>query len=270
MRRLTCLLFLALAVASCSGGGSGPSDGGGGGGSGGSGGSGGHGGSSGDKPCRYAGKAYAVGDTYPDVDLCNTCSCTAIGSTTCTTRVCLPDAGANDATTNDAATNDAATNDADAGGACVVTDTYHFGATGGLVAFQDESVLSPPAHYVRTRTTFRGGDGPTMMECAPALPTCGSNDVISLLDITRDLAHPDVVAAFAKTTAPVYGIDPRPVDGTIFSVSRGDGRSLLVGSDCGAGQTGCVAVPHGVRVLADQLSALASQMLATPECAAFR
>ncbi|MDB4981014.1 MAG: hypothetical protein JWM82_1766 [Myxococcales bacterium] len=226
-----------------------------------------------DKPCRYAGKAWAVGDVFPDVDGCNTCTCSAQG-VGCTTRACLPDASTNDdasqpdATTSDATTPDAS--DANAGGSCALGTTYVFGQDGGLVAFSDESTLSPPASYVRKRTTFRGGDGPTTMTCAPALPACGTNDVVSLLDITRDLASADVVAAFALTTAPVYGRDARPVDGTVFFVRRADGRTIYVGGDCGAGQSGCVAVPRGVRALADDLTALASQMLAKPECAAFR
>jgi hypothetical protein len=245
-----------------------------------------------DKPCRYGGKAWAVGDTFPDVDLCNTCTCSAHG-VACTTRACLPDASTgedamttadattSDGTTSDGTASDAKTSDAtvkDASGAsdatdagaCTLNDTYVFGQDGGLVAFRDESTLSPPAHYVRTRTGFRGADGGSTMECAPGLPACGANDVISLLDITRDLANADVVAAFALTTAPVYGTDPRPIDGTVFFVRRGDGRTLYIGNDCGAGQTGCVAVPRGLRFLADQLNALASQMLAKPECAAFR
>jgi hypothetical protein len=227
------------------------------------------------KPCRYGGKAYAIGDTYPDFNLCNTCRCTMYG-TTCTTFACLPDASADDGGDADAAADAPATSDAaDASnvadaGACTLSDTYHFGPNGGLVAFSDESTLSPPAHYVRTRTDFRGGDGPTTMECAPPLPACGASGVISLLDVTRDLADPDVVAAFALTTSPVYGRDSRPVDGTIFFVRRGDGRTLYVGGDCTAGETGCVPVPRGVRLLADQMNALANQMLAAPECAALR
>jgi hypothetical protein len=116
---------------------------------------------------------------------------------------------------------------------------------------------------------FRG-DGPKTMSCKPPLPTCGANDVVSLLDVTRDLAKADVVAAFAKTPAPVYGRDARPVDGTIFFVSRGDGKAIYVGADCGAGQTTCTPVPKGVRALADHLTMLAAHQLAAPECAAFR
>jgi hypothetical protein len=194
------------------------------------------------------------------------------------------DAAQSDATTSDASVKDAAadtvseagdaprTSDATdaSSGACTLGDTYVFGQDGGLVAFSDESTLSPPGHYVRKRTSFRSADGPTTMECAPALPACGANDVVSLLDVTRDLANADVGAAFALTTAPVYGRDSRPVDGQIFFVRRGDGRTLYIGGDCGPGASGCVAVPRGLRALADDLSALASQMLAKPECATFR
>jgi hypothetical protein len=257
-----------------------------------------------DKPCRYAGKAWALGETFPDVDLCNTCTCTAHG-TTCTTRACLPDADAPDADAPDAAATpdvatdvatadvattdvatDAATTDlatdvantdlveasaSDAGGACTLDDTYAFGQDGGLVEYVDESTLSPPAHYLLTRTPgFFVGGAPISMECAPALPACGARDAISLLDVTRALAHPDVVAAFAQTSPPVYGRDSRPLDGSIFAVRRGDGRTLYIGIDCFAGQADCVAVPRGLRTLADQLTALGRQMLAAPECAAFR
>ena len=38
------------------------------------------------------------------------------------------------------------------------------------------------------------------------------------LDVERALAHPDVVAAFAAATTPVYGVDSRPVDGTVFEI----------------------------------------------------
>lgn len=47
-------------------------------------------------PCRSGGKSYRTGDTFPSADGCNTCSCSASG-VACTTRGCLPDAGARDA-----------------------------------------------------------------------------------------------------------------------------------------------------------------------------
>lgn len=38
--------------------------------------------------CSYAGEVYGVGDTFPDVDGCNTCTCTAGGHVACTEIGC--------------------------------------------------------------------------------------------------------------------------------------------------------------------------------------
>jgi len=38
--------------------------------------------------CRYEGKAYAAGETFPASDGCNNCSCQSDGAVVCTTRAC--------------------------------------------------------------------------------------------------------------------------------------------------------------------------------------
>jgi hypothetical protein len=38
--------------------------------------------------CSYGGKRYAVGDSFPATDGCNTCSCGANGSVGCTKKAC--------------------------------------------------------------------------------------------------------------------------------------------------------------------------------------
>jgi len=43
--------------------------------------------------CRYNGRDYHAGDTFPAADGCNTCSCTAGGSVGCTERACIADGG---------------------------------------------------------------------------------------------------------------------------------------------------------------------------------
>jgi hypothetical protein len=45
--------------------------------------------------CSYAGKSYAVGDSFPDSDGCNQCSCAENGSVQCTLVACapIPDSG---------------------------------------------------------------------------------------------------------------------------------------------------------------------------------
>ncbi len=41
--------------------------------------------------CEYAGKRYAVGDSFPDQDGCNQCACSEGGEVSCTLKACLPD-----------------------------------------------------------------------------------------------------------------------------------------------------------------------------------
>jgi hypothetical protein len=152
-------------------------------------------------------------------------------------------------------------------GTCVLTDTYTFGWNGGLVAYSDESTLSPPDHYRHVRMSFRGA-APSTKECSPALPACGAQDTISLLDILRDLADADVKAAFAQATPPLYGVDSRPVDGQVYAVTRADGHGVLVGGPCGTPtRGGCRAIPRGLQALVDHLKMLDEAQLDKPACA---
>jgi hypothetical protein len=239
------------------------------------------------KTCSVAGKTYTVGQTFKDADDCNTCSCQANGDVACTVVACLSDGGqdgaggtdgsmdgaghdgaaGSDGPTTDLAPHDAMGDVVDAG-ACTLPGTYTFGYDGGLVAYSDDATISPPDHYHHVRTRYHVDGSPTA-ECSPAFPACGAPDVITVLDITRDLADPDVQAAFANTTTPVYGLDQRPVDGPIFSVKRSDGRGFLVGAPCVA-STNCTEIPRGVKTLADHLKQLDAQQLAGAECASVK
>jgi hypothetical protein len=237
--------------------------------------------------CSYGGKAYEHGKSFPADDGCNTCSCTATG-VACTLRACQsdagqdgdatapnddatskPDTGVHDAAADAAPAADAAhaADAADAAGSCAVTDTYRFGWSGGNGPYSSESTLSPPDHYRHVRTSYRGNDGPAALECAPALPPCGSQDAVSLLDIVRDLDAADVRAAFAQSAPPLFGVDSRPVDGAVYSVVRADGHGLLVGSPCAAPAVDCHAIPPHLQTLVDHLKALDTAQLAKPACA---
>src|SRR5687767_7509340 len=67
--------------------------------------------------------------------------------------------------------------------------------------------------------------------------------------------------------APLYGLDSRPVDGTVFEMRRADGRGFLVGAPCRSDVvTPCVAIPVGIQRLVNRLRALDAQQLATPWC----
>jgi hypothetical protein len=214
--------------------------------------------SGGEGTCAYAGKTYAYGQGFMDTDGCNSCTCSAPG-VACTERACF-DGGNQDVASNDGASG------GPAGGTCALAETYRFGPAGGLMVLQGESTLSPPDHYRHVRM-IHVSDGLRITECSPALAACGAEDVISLLDITRDLADADVRAAFAMSTPPFYGVDTRPVDGPVYSVTRGDGRGLVVGGPCGPPAVDCRAIPRGVQALVDQLRMLDAAQLAKSECA---
>jgi len=179
--------------------------------------------------------------SLPVPDGCNTCTCTN-GVMACTTRACPPRP-------------------------CVLDATYRFGQTGGLVAYEDTSTLTPPGSYTRTRSP-RFTDPPDIT-CSPALPACNSAN-LDVGDIMLDIASGDVAAALASATPPIYGEDARPYDGTIFQFLRDDGRGFLAGGACRAGASGCVDVPAGVAKLVADLGALDAQQLMDPSCAALR
>jgi hypothetical protein len=161
---------------------------------------------------------------------------------------------------------------ADAGNAlCTLPTAVTFGATGGMVAYEDQYKLAPASGLTITRNyNGRGSgsaDGATVRSCAPTLPACGATSVVSLSTIVADLAAADVQAAFALGTTPIYGVDSRPVDGTIWSIALASGGSILVGSPCPSPtMSSCRPTPTGVQKLADDLQSLAMAMLAQNAC----
>jgi hypothetical protein len=196
--------------------------------------------------CVSNGKTIAVGESI--FDGCNTCTCTETGQLVCTKKYCPP---------------------MDAGGEkCTLPTSLIFGPTGGNTLYEDSSTLSPPWSYSHTRTARR--TEPVALKCAPPLPACGTVDADFVLAIVKDLADPDVEAAFASKTTPIYGKDQRPVDGTVYSIERGDGKSILVGSPCiSVSLSSCRPIPAGVERLVTDLKLLDKKMLQSTECAAF-
>lgn len=156
----------------------------------------------------------------------------------------------------------------DAANACTLPTSVVFGSNGGMVAYQDQYSLAATGTLTITRTNYGRGavDAGAVRGCAPPLPACGASGVVSIANIAADLAAADVQAAF-KTGTPLFGIDPRPYDGTVYSIALGSGGTILVGQDCAAsGGTSCVPIPAALKRLADDLKGLASAALATPEC----
>jgi hypothetical protein len=201
--------------------------------------------------CKAGDQVLPIGGSY--FDGCNTCTCTPAGMA-CTGRYCPP-ADAGPAT--------------DVAPVCALPAALTFGPTGGMVMYQDSSTLTPPWSYARTRTYLR--TNPPDLRCAPPLPACGTAGAAAMSAIIGDLADAEVASAFALPKPVVFGIDMRPVDGTVYSIARGDGGTILVGSPCPSPvMSSCRPIPAGVQRLVDHLRQLERQMLATPECAAFR
>jgi hypothetical protein len=197
--------------------------------------------------CLWQDASVPIGGSVSDG--CNTCACMTNGMMACTLRACpILDAGKDP---------------------CALPTAVAFGSSGGLVAYQDQYNLSPSTGLTVTRNYMRGlADGATVRTCAPKLPVCGAPAVVSVSTIVADLAAADVQAAFALTTTPIYGVDQRPVDGAIFSITLASGGTILVGAPCPSPvMNSCRPIPAGVQKLADDLKSLATAAAGQPACA---
>ena len=197
--------------------------------------------------CLWQDASLSVGGSV--FDGCNTCVCMSGGMMACTARACMsPDSGQD---------------------ACTLTTTIAFGYSGGLVAYQDGYNLGSSTGLTVTRTYVRGVvDGAAVRTCAPPLPACGTTSAVSVSTIVADLAAADVQSAFAPgTTPPIFGVDQRPTDGAIWSISLASGGSVLVGAPCPSPtMNSCRPIPAGVQKLADDLKSLAAAAEAESAC----
>ena len=212
--------------------------------------------------CVFAGKSYAVGENFPAQDNCNTCYCGADLQVMCTTLACLGDAGSG-LSGQDASPFDGAGSAA----GCFVSTTLTFGHDGGNVLFQDSNSLDASGIMTVTRKPVRGYRDGGIPSCSWELPACGTPGAVTLATIAADLADADVQAAFAASSAPLYGLDDRPSDGTVYSIALADGRTVLVGRACSSRPSEpCQEIPAGVERLAQDLASLATAALAAPAC----
>jgi hypothetical protein len=139
--------------------------------------------------------------------------------------------------------------------------TLTYGPTGGFIAYRDSSTISPTAWSYTHSRTYVDASTPTLT-CTMSLPPCYSASGEVFGRLKNDLAAPEVADAFALSTAPLFGQDLRPVDGSVFSVVRSDGRGILVGSPCPSGSTStCTPIPTSVQQLVDDLRYLDQQIL---------
>jgi hypothetical protein len=197
--------------------------------------------------CNWQGKVIPIGQQVDAGDGCNICECTVAGIA-CTARACFPP----DAPTL----------------VCSLPSALTFGSNGGKVSFQDSFALDTAGHMTVTRNYYSSTDGPSVRTCSPALPACGASGVVSIATIAQDLTDADVQFAFGLTTSHVYGVDQRPSDGAVWSITRASGGNILVGSPCPSpNMNSCQPIPAGIQRLADDLRSLAYTAEALPACA---
>ncbi len=135
-----------------------------------------------------------------------------------------------------------------------------WGQDGGLAAYRDGFSLSPCRTFTFTRVgeAVDGGDASCTNEVAVVAP-------LNLASVNAALADVDVVHALAAA-AITYGVDARPVDGTVFRFVVG-GATVDVGGACPASPgPGCKPIPKGVAALQTVLEGLANQQRALAPC----
>jgi hypothetical protein len=156
-------------------------------------------------------------------------------------------------------------------GACALSANLTFGRDGGNALYSDVNRLTATAFTITRDYSMRGGnpDGAMSATCSPALPACGSTGAVTLGTLNADLANADVQAAWGlpQSSVPLFGSDPRPVDGTVYSIALDDGRKVLVGQQCASpAMSSCRSIPDGLVQLVQDLQKLAAAMLADPAC----
>jgi len=196
--------------------------------------------------CTWQGKTISVGQQVDAGDGCNICECTVAGIA-CTARVCFPP----DAPTL----------------VCSLTSMLAFGSNGGMVSYRDSFTLDTAGQLTVTRL-YNNSMG-TLHTCSPTLPTCGASGVVSVSTIAQDLTDADVQFAFGLSTSHVYGVDQRPSDGAVWSITTpASAGGILVGSPCPLpNMNSCQPIPAGIQRLADDLKSLALNAEDSSACA---
>lgn len=207
--------------------------------------------------CSYGGRDYLIGESFK-ID-CNTCNCSSSGLA-CTATACLHDAGSDLPLSVDATAT------------CALSANLTFGYDGGNAIYWDANRLTATTFTItRNYSMLASADGATAATCSPSLPACGSSGAETIAAINVDLADPDVQSAWGlpQNSTPLYGTDPRPGDGAVYSIALDDGRKVLVGGQCASPiMSSCRYIPAGLVQLTQDLQKLASSMAADPVCKA--
>ena len=144
-----------------------------------------------------------------------------------------------------------------AAGSCSLPTTLVFGNNGGL---EDGSRITPDTSGSLTVMSSGGSS------CLSRLPACGTGCAITVATLARDLADPDVQAAFAAGSGAIFGVSLKSLDVADFLVTLGDGRSIEMGASCCRFPgLPCQPIPKGVqRLVSDLQSLMAAITVCTP------
>lgn len=142
---------------------------------------------------------------------------------------------------------------------CCVGATIEWASIGG-----DRLGPPPPPSRIDGCDQFSGAfPADSQGTCSSRLPSCGGDAQVDAETIRAAIAHPDVQSALAGAPR-VFGIDDRPVDGSIFEIVIDD-QSVLVGRPC-EGEPQCEPIPAGVQNLVDVLRATTAQQATAEMC----
>jgi hypothetical protein len=143
-------------------------------------------------------------------------------------------------------------------GDCCVDEAVRWGSNGGLVSFRDSYRWQSCATVVKTREDLVMGEPSPVCELDLSSSECALVDAVAAA-----LAAPGL--ADARSAAPVvYGVDSRPVDGTVFRIEL-DGDVIDVGGEC-EDREGCDPIPEAVAALRDALLDVTAVVDGTTEC----
>jgi hypothetical protein len=207
------------------------------------------------KTCSLDGHEYTIGESFKSD--CNTCQCTNDGIA-CTVMFCFHDGGSD------------LPGSADVAPTCSLSANLTFGTDGGNAIYWDVNRLTATSFTITRNYSRRANpDGATAATCSPSLPACGTAGAVTVATINADLASSDVqgVWGLPQDPVPLFGTDPRPVDGSVYSIALDDGHKVLVGGQCASPtMNSCRYIPAGLLQLTQDLQTLAATMLADPAC----
>jgi hypothetical protein len=234
--------------------------------------------------CVYGGTTHAPGETFSVG--CRNCSCLPTGVVACSARLCLVDSGTAEPDGQDTSpqagcvgADEACLHNGDklaAGESGVDGCSTYCGkltCTVGVCAAVDAGVpveCSLPTWLEfglyggldgETRTILDTSGTLTVIlsagSCVSELPACGTACAITVATIAKDLADPDVQAAFAAGSGTPYGVSLVSVDVADFRITLGDGRGIRVGVPCCRfPDSPCQPIPKGVQRLVNDLQSL--------------